>query len=77
MSFNYKNPVSASLITGAFSVTRESTQGTNFSVNTIGGYMEVFYLSDLNWVIPQETLDNGGPVAYSGNSIPIEAVIVD
>lgn len=72
MSFNYKNPVSSTLITSAFSVIRESTRGTNFSVNTIGGYMEVFYLSDLNWVIPQDTLDNGGPVEYSGNSIPIE-----
>jgi hypothetical protein len=33
--------------------------------------MEVFYLSDLNWTIPQQTLIDGGTVYYSGNSIPI------
>jgi hypothetical protein len=72
MSFDYKNPISATKITGPFSVIRETTTGTNFSVDTIGGYMEVFNLSDLNWVIPPETYADGGPVQYSGNSIPIE-----
>jgi hypothetical protein len=51
MSFNYKNPVSDSIIFTPYSVYRESDTGTIFSVNSVGGYMEVFYLSDLDWTI--------------------------
>ena len=71
MSFNYKNPVSSSLLTGPVSVLRDSDTGTNFSVLGIGGYMEVWNLSDLNWTIPQDIHDEGGAVLYSGNVIPI------
>ena len=71
MSFSYKNPTSATLITSPFSVDRESDSGVNFSVNTVGGYQEVWSHDDLNWVIPQETYDGGGAVAFSGNTIPI------
>ena len=51
MSFNYKNPTSASIFFGPVSVTRDNDTGSNFSVNSIGGYIEVYTLSDLNWVI--------------------------
>ena len=71
MSFQYKNPTSSTLLNAPDSVLRENIIGTNFSVLSIGGYMEVFYLSDLNWTIPQQTLIDGGTVYYSGNSIPI------
>ena len=71
MSFSYKNPTSAVLLSSPDSVLRTSDTGTNFSVLGIGGYMEVYYLSDLNWIIDPQTLIDGGPVLYSGNSIPI------
>lgn len=71
MSFNYKNPVSSDVIFGPISVTRDSAEGTNFSVNSVGGYMEVYNLTDLDWIIPNDILINGGAVEYSGNSIPI------
>ena len=47
MSFNYKNPTSDTFVTSPFSVDRESDSAVNFSVNTVGGYMEVYYLRDL------------------------------
>ena len=71
MSFNYKNPTSDTFVTSPFSVDRESDSGVNFSVNTVGGYMEVWSLADLNWTIPPGT---DGPVNYSGNTIPISFV---
>jgi hypothetical protein len=49
MSFPYKNPITASQISGTESASRTSTFGTNFSVLQTGGYMEVYTLSDLNW----------------------------
>lgn len=74
MSFQYKNPTSSTLIAGPVSVERTASTGVNFSVNTVGGYMEVFYLSDLNWVIPQDVYDGGGEVNFSGNVIPISFI---
>lgn len=74
MSFQYKNPTSSTLLNAPDSVLRENIIGTNFSVLSIGGYMEVFYLSDLNWTIPSQTLIDGGTVYFSGNSIPINFV---
>lgn len=71
MSFQYKNPTSSTVLNGPVSVQRNNDTGTNFSVESVGGYMEVYYLSDLDWVIPNDILINGGPVLYSGNSIPI------
>jgi hypothetical protein len=71
MSFQYKNPISSTILNAADSVTRENVIGTNFSVLGIGGYMEVYSLSDLDWTIPADILINGGTVYYSGNSIPI------
>ena len=74
MSFNYKNPTSDSLVFSPFSVERAADTGVNFSVNTVGGYQEVWSLSDLNWTIPTQTYNDGGQVFYSGNTIPISFV---
>jgi hypothetical protein len=71
MSFEYKNPTSSELVTGPISVSRDSDTGTIFSVDSIGGYMEVWNLSDLVWTIDPQTQIDGGPVLFSGNSIPI------
>jgi hypothetical protein len=56
MSFQYVNPTSGAQIAGPVSVSRESDTGVIFSVNSIGGYMEVWSLADLDWVIPQNTI---------------------
>ena len=69
MSFPYKNPLSASQVSLPNSVERSSTQGTHFSVLGVGGYMEVYSLSDLDFTVPISTV---GPVEYSGNTIPIQ-----
>jgi hypothetical protein len=74
MSFSYKNPTSSTIVTGPISVLRDSDTGTNFSVDSIGGYMEVWNLSDLVWTIDEQTKIDGGPVLYSGNSIPISFI---
>ena len=68
MSFPYKNPISPIQILGTESVSREKSFGTNYSTLSIGGYMEVFSLSQLNYTIPPSTY---GPINYSGNSIPV------
>jgi len=68
MSFIYKNPITSSQLTGAESVSRTSTFGTNFSVLSIGGYMEVYTLADLDFTIPSGAT---GLIQFSGNSIPI------
>ena len=71
MPFQYKNPISSTILNAPDSVYRYSDTGTNFSVLGVGGYMEVYYLSNLEWIIDPQTLIDGGPVLYSGNSIPI------
>jgi hypothetical protein len=52
MSNPYKNPQSPLSSVGAFSVQPQQTFGTNFSIYSVGGYMEVFDLSDLIYTIP-------------------------
>ena len=69
MSFPYKNPITASQLSGSESVSRTSTFGTNFSVLQIGGYMEVYTLADLNWSTYGVT---SGVIQNSGNTIPIQ-----
>jgi len=66
-TFPYKNPISSEQLNGVQSVQRSEVFGTNFSVLSVGGYMEVFNLSDLNY-----TITGLGPIEYSGNSIPID-----
>jgi hypothetical protein len=68
MSFEYKNPTSSTEEPSPFSVTRSNDAGIIFSVNSVGGYMEVWSLEDLNWIIPPGT---EGTVEYTGNTIPI------
>lgn len=53
-------------------VTQVTTTGTNFSIFNIGGYKEVWSLSDLIYTIPSSYSGAGGQVRYSGNTIPIE-----
>jgi hypothetical protein len=68
-NFQYKNPLSPIQVLGPQSVSRTSTFGTNFSILGTGGYMEVYGLTDLNFVIP---VGQTGFIEYSGNTIPIE-----
>jgi len=70
MAFPYKNPLSSSQLSGPQSVVRTSTQGTNFSVLNIGGYMEVFSLNDLNFVYSGTGLQQ-----LSANTIPIQLTL--
>jgi|LauGreDrversion4_2_1035121.scaffolds.fasta_scaffold00419_10 hypothetical protein len=69
MSFNYKNPISPLYSLGNISVKRNNVFGTNFSVLSTGGYMEVYDIDDLYFTIPPSTL---GLVQYTGNTIPIQ-----
>ena len=66
--FLYKNPLTPEQLNGAQSVTRTETFGTNFSVLGIGGFMEVYNITDLYYTIPPATT---GPIEISGNTIPI------
>ena len=68
MSGLYKNPITPLTVIGPNSVLRSDTFGTNYSVLGIGGYMEVYNISDLFFTIPTGTT---GPIEFSGNSIPI------
>ena len=71
MSFQYRNPTSAVILQGADTVTLDNNTGTNFSVYSIGGYMEVYSHEDLNFIIPS---GSSGTILYSGNTIPINFV---
>ena len=68
MSFNYQNPLAGTIYEAPVGVALDNNTGTNFSVYNIGGYMEVYSYTDLNFVIPPGT---EGTVLYSGNTIPI------
>ena len=69
MSFVYKNPISSAQLSGNESVARTATFGTNFSVLNVGGYMEVFYLRDLELVLTASTYPS--QIQLSANTIPI------
>lgn len=69
MSFNYKNPKSSVVLAGPNSVNLDSNTGSNFSAFQVGGFYEVFKLSDLNFTIPSGAT---GTILYSGNTIPID-----
>lgn len=68
MSLIYKNPISSNQSRTTNSVNRLSTFGTNFSIHQVGGYMEVYSLSDLQFTIPSGST---GTVEFTGNTIPI------
>ena len=67
MSFSYKNPKVGTTLSSPDVVTRLSVVGTNFSVLSSGGYMEVWSLDDLNF----QTFGGSGTIQNSGNTIPI------
>jgi len=67
MSFIYKNHSVGTTLSTPDVVTRLSVVGSNFSVLTAGGYMEVWSLSDLNY----QTFGGSGLIENSGNTIPI------
>ena len=64
----YKNPISPIQVLGTPSVRNTDLFGTHFSVYGVGGYMEVYNVSDLYYTIPSNTY---GLIKYSGNTIPI------
>ncbi len=68
MSGLYKNPISPTLSIGTPSVLRNQTFGTTFSILSVGGYSEVYNLTDLIYQIP---VGQTGSIEFSGNSIPI------
>ena len=72
MSGIYKNPITPINVLGASSVLRTSTYGTDISVLGVGGFMEVYNLSDLLFTIPSGTT---GYIENSGNTIPIQLQI--
>ena len=49
MSFNYQNPLAGVIENQYIGVSREATAGNTFSVLNVGGYMEVWNLSNLNY----------------------------
>ncbi len=67
-SLNYKNPLSPLRVFGTQSVSPEQFIGTHFSTEGVGGYMEVYNVSDLYYTVPPSTY---GTIQYSGNTIPI------
>jgi hypothetical protein len=69
MSFNYKNPITPLSTLGNISVLRKNVFGTNFSILSTGGYMEVYNVNELYYTIPSSTT---GLIEYSGNTIPIQ-----
>ena len=71
MSFPYKNPISNTQLSGPQTVSDTSVFGTTFSANLIGGYMEVFNLSDLDY----STYNQTGLIINTGNTIPIHYTI--
>jgi hypothetical protein len=64
----YKNPISPIQSVGTPSVSNTALFGTHFSVYGVGGFMEVYNISDLYYTVPSGTY---GTVEYSGNTIPI------
>ena len=70
MSFPYKNPLNAQLLSAPYSVPRNSVQGTDYSVLGIGGWMEVANLSDLSL-----TFSGVGLQTLSANTVPINLYI--
>jgi len=69
MSVPYKNPISSVQVSTPQSVSRTSVFGTNFSVLNVGGYMEVYNLSDLTLTLTASTYPS--LIQLSANTIPI------
>jgi hypothetical protein len=69
MSVPYKNPISSVQVSMPQSVSRTSVFGTNFSILNVGGYMEVYNLSDLSLTLTASTYPS--LIQLSANTIPI------
>lgn len=69
MNLNYRNPTSPITSLGNVSAPLDVTYGTNYSVLSTGGYMEVYNLNDLDYVIP---VGQTGLIEFSANTIPIQ-----
>ena len=69
MSIPYKNPITSVQLSGPDSVPRTVVYGTNFSVLSVGGYMEVLHLSDLSLTLTADTYPS--QIQLSANTIPI------
>ena len=68
MAYKYRFPKSSIVNTDAISLQPETYVGSNFSINTIGGYMEVNEVSDLSLIL---TGSPGSDLQLSANTIPI------
>ena len=68
---SFINPISPIQSLGTVSVPIGETYGTTFSNSIVGGFMQVNYLSDLNYTIPS---GQTGVIEYSGNTIPINFI---
>jgi len=64
-----KIPVSPLTVLGNPSVPNNAIFGTNFSILSTGGYMEVYSINDLDFIIPSGST---GLIEYSANTIPIQ-----
>ena len=71
MAEPFKLPISPEQLNGIQSVSRTEVFGTNYSVLGIGGYMEVYNLSDLEFTIPP---GDTGLISSSANTIPIQFI---
>ena len=69
MSVPYKNPISSVQVSTPQSVSRTSVFGTNFSNLNVGGYMEVYNLSDLSLTLTASSYPS--LIQLSANTIPI------
>jgi hypothetical protein len=69
MSVPYKNPISSVQVSTPLSVSRTSVFGTNFSNLNVGGYMEVYNLSDLSLTLTATSYPS--LIQLSANTIPI------
>tara|TARA_R110000744_G_scaffold16075_11_gene44446 strand:+ start:3289 stop:4416 length:1128 start_codon:yes stop_codon:yes gene_type:complete len=66
MSFIYQNPLSTELIPSTLSLVRDDPKGVTFSSSLIGGYTEVWSLTDLKY-----TIYGNGDIEDARNIIPI------
>ena len=69
MSELNKLPISPLTSFGPSSVQSGKPYGTNFSIYSVGGFMEVYSLSDLLYTIPTGFTGN---IEFTGNTIPIQ-----
>ena len=69
MSVPYHNPISSIQVSTPQSVPRTSVFGTNFSILNVGGYMEVYNLSDLTLTLTASSYPS--LIQLSANTIPI------